>query len=93
MTSGTTVALPHIRFMTRRDCCLCDDAKAVVVAAVEQGLCTWEAVNVDTDKALLVRYGMDVPVLVCEDKVLFKHRVTETELQDALLQIQNGEMA
>jgi len=79
--------LPHIQMMTRQQCCLCDEAKAVIVAASEQGLCSWEAVNVDTDKALLVRYGMDVPVLVCEGEMLFKHRVTPEALRSALVDI------
>jgi len=78
------MTLPHIQMMTRRECCLCDDAMAVIVAAAERGLCTWEAVNVDRDKGLLVRYGMDVPVLVSEGKILFKHRVTAAQLQAAL---------
>jgi len=40
---------------------------------------------------LLVRYGMDVPVLVCEGKMLFKHRVTAEQLQAALADIGSAE--
>lgn len=77
---------PHIQLMTRRQCCLCDDAKAVLKTAAETGLCSWEAVDVDRDKALLVRFGLDVPVLILDDKVLLQHRVTLDALKDALQQ-------
>lgn len=72
--------------MSRRICCLCDEAKAVVAAVAEQGLCSWEVVDVDRDKGLMVRYGLDVPVLLCDGKLLFKHRVTEEALTAALQQ-------
>ena len=78
------MSLPHIQLMTRRQCCLCDDAKLVLEAAAKDGLCSWEAVNVDQDKSLLVRFGLDVPVLLLDGEVLFKHRVTAAELLASL---------
>ncbi len=84
------MTLPHIRLMSRQACCLCDDAKAVLAAVAADGLCSWEEVNVDRDKALLVRYGMDVPVLVLEDRVLFKHRVDRASLIMALQQAETA---
>ena len=78
------MVLPHIRLMTRRDCCLCDEVKLLLREAAEKALCSWEAVDVDRDKALLVRFGTDVPVLMLGEEVLFKHRVTGSELQSAL---------
>jgi len=81
------MTVPHIQMMTRRQCCLCDDASKVLEAAAASGLCSWEAVNVDLDKGLLVRYGMDVPVLLCQGKQLFKHRVSAEQLQLALSEL------
>jgi len=78
------MALPHIRLMSRRECCLCDDARDVVSLLADEGLCSWEVVNVDRDKALLVRYGMDVPVLLINESEAFRHRVGEHELRTAL---------
>ncbi len=74
----------HIKLLTRRQCCLCDDAKSVLETAAGQGLCSWEQVDVDRDKALLVRYGMDVPVLMLDGRELFRHRVTIDALRSAL---------
>ena len=76
--------LPHIQIMTRRECCLCDDAKAVLEVLAADGACTWEPVDVDRDKALLVRFGLDVPVLMLGERELFRHRVSESELKQAL---------
>jgi glutaredoxin len=70
--------------MSRRQCCLCDDAKLIVAVAAEQGLCTWETVDVDTDKALLVKYGNDVPVIMINGKKSFEHRVSAEDLRSAL---------
>lgn len=78
------MTLPHVQIMSRRECCLCDDAKEIVAAQAESGLCTWEVIDVDRDKALLVRYGMDVPVLLINGAQAFKHRVTSDELRTAL---------
>jgi len=81
---------PHIRFLSRRRCCLCDEAMAVVAAVAAQGLCSWERVDVDRDKALLVRYGMDVPVALVNDRELFRHRVTEHALKASLAALSEG---
>ncbi len=75
---------PHIKLLSRHHCGLCKEARAVVEAVEAQGLCTWEAVDVDSDKALLVRYGMDVPVLLVNGQELFRHRVSETDLKASL---------
>ncbi|HXH72912.1 MAG TPA: glutaredoxin family protein [Mariprofundaceae bacterium] len=79
------MTLPHVQVMSRRECCLCEDAKEIVAAQAESGLCTWEVIDVDRDKALLVRYGMDVPVLLIDGRQAFMHRVAADELRSALL--------
>ena len=76
---------PHLQLLSRRDCCLCEDAKPVLETLAEQGLCSWETVNVDHDKSLLVKYGMHVPVLMMDGKELFRHRVVEEELKSTLV--------
>jgi len=75
---------PHIQLLSRRDCRQCEDAKGVIATVAEQGLCSWEMAKLDHDKTLLVRYGLDVPVLLVDGRVLFKHRVSPTDLQTSL---------
>ena len=86
------MAVPHIQLMSRRECCLCDEAKAVVDSLSKAGFCSWETVDVDRDKGLMVRYGMDVPVLLVDGREIFRHRVNETGLKDCLQQLA-GEVA
>ncbi len=70
--------------MSRRECCLCDEAKAVAQAAADEGLCRIEVVDVDRDKALMVRYGMDVPVILIEGEEHARHRLDAAEFRAAL---------
>ena len=76
---------PHVEVLGRRQCGLCDEAKAVVRRAAESGLCTWESVDVDCDKALLVKYGLDVPVIRVDGKVRFMHHLNEEAFGEVLL--------
>lgn len=76
--------IPHVQVMSRDDCCLCDEAVAVVADAAGHGFCTWEKVNVDSDETLSRRYGLDVPVLVIDGEVCFRHSVDASELQQSL---------
>ena len=81
------MAAPHLRLLSRRQCCLCDDAKVAIDALAAQGLCSWESVNVDQNKSLLVRYGMHVPVLLMGDDELFRHQVPEAALKSILVEL------
>ncbi|MDQ7010446.1 MAG: glutaredoxin family protein [Mariprofundaceae bacterium] len=77
--------LPHVQIMSRSQCCLCDDAKAVVSRLAEQpGMCTWEVVRIDADAGLMRRYGLDVPVILIDGVVTFRHRVSPEALAQAL---------
>lgn len=79
-----STSLAHVQLMSRRQCCLCDVAGQVIGDAAAQGLCTWEIVHVDTDKALLVKYGNDVPVLLINGEKRFMHRISPEALHQAL---------
>ncbi|MDX8401482.1 MAG: glutaredoxin family protein [Mariprofundaceae bacterium] len=75
---------PLVQVMSRRDCCLCEDAKAVVREARDAGLCRMEVVDVDRDKALLVRYGLDVPVILIDGEEHARHRLDPVAFRHAL---------
>jgi len=77
---------PHIQIMSRHACGLCESTKAVVRQAADHGLCTWESVDVDQDKALLVRYGRDVPVVLVNGTERFRHRV-DADALNAVLEV------
>jgi len=48
------------------------------------GLCSWECVDVDKDKSLLVRYGMDVPVVLVNGAECFRHKIDANALNTVL---------
>lgn len=73
--------------MSRKACCLCDDAVRLINQLVDQNLCVLDIVDVDQDIRLAGRFGMDVPVLLFEDQVLMKHRVDPDELAVRLKEI------
>jgi len=76
--------LPNVEVMSRANCHLCDEAKRVVAEAASAGLCDWQVVNVDGDARLLKRYGLDVPVILVDGEVRFKHRIDLPTLRKAL---------
>jgi len=78
------MALPELRLMSRKACCLCEDAYRVAEGLAARGLCRLEVIDVDHDIELARLYGMDVPVLLINGEVRFKHRVTADELEPAL---------
>jgi len=79
-----TADMPHVQIMSRRECGLCESARSVVERAARQGLCSWESVDVDKDKTLLIRYGMDVPVVLVNGTEYFRHGVDTDALNTIL---------
>lgn len=80
-------SIPTVELLGRDLCGLCDEAKEVVRQVAASGQCKWELVDVDRDKDLLVRFGLDVPVIRINGEVCFKHRVTAEGLQEALREV------
>ena len=68
----------EVTLYTRKDCPLCDDAKASIRAAtsLHRLPITLHEVDVDTDADLRARYSNDVPVIVVNGVEAFRHRVT-----------------
>lgn len=71
--------------MSRKACCLCEDAETAVLQAAEKGLCSIEVTDVDQQLELAAAYGADVPVVLINGVVKMKHVVDQTELEGILL--------
>ncbi len=70
----------EVTIYTRRNCPLCDEAKAAIRdSGVAVSLCE---VDVDDDPELRRRYTDDVPVIVVGEVEAFRHRVTAGEFAD-----------
>ena len=74
----------HVIFYTRPGCHLCEEAKLAIDAADCAGAYTFEEVNIETDPDLRRRYGWDIPVVVINGRVVFKHRLSASDFKRAL---------
>lgn len=73
-------ALPLLQLMSRKGCCLCEDAEAAARQLEARGACHLEVVDVDRDLELALRYGADVPVLLVDGEEKMKHHIGAGEL-------------
>ncbi len=80
-------AAPALQLMSRKACCLCEDAEAMLATYVVQGRCTLEVLDVDQDMALAVLYGMDVPVLLVKKEVRCMHRIEQQDIELLLAEV------
>jgi len=69
------MSLPTLQLMTRKACCLCEDAEAVLHALVDDGCCQVIICDVDAEPKWAARYGMDVPVVLINGDVCLQHRI------------------
>lgn len=69
---------------TRKDCCLCDEMKAVVHQVAAQTPLTLVEIDVDCAREIQDKYGHEVPVLFIDGRKAFKYRVTAGELEKKL---------
>lgn len=69
---------------SRRDCHLCDEAKAAVAPLARSRGLEVETVDVDGDPSLVERYGLEVPVVFVYGRKAFKYRVDTAKLASLL---------
>ena len=76
----------HVRFYTKPGCHLCEEAKQEILRAGGGQAYTLEEVNIEPDPTLRARYGTEIPVVVINGIVAFKHRLTAADFRRALRQ-------
>jgi len=76
---------PHVIVYSRPGCHLCDDAKSVIQKVKREIDLILEEVNIEHDLDLLQRYRFDIPVITINGIEVFRHRVEEARLREALL--------
>lgn len=69
---------------SRRDCCLCDEMKAVIEKVAAATPIEFAEFDIDTDDTLRAQYNDQVPVLFIDGRKAFKYRVTERQLKSKL---------
>ena len=76
-----TGAPPALRLLSRPECHLCDEMRAVVSPLVTRLGGTLETVDVDSDPALAARWGNEIPVLLdAQGRVLAKVRDSAAQI-------------
>src|SRR4051812_14287372 len=65
---------------TRRDCCLCHEMKAIILAAAAEYSFSLEQIDVDGSAELQKQYGNQIPLLFIDGRKAFKYRLTAKQL-------------
>ena len=78
----------RLTIYSKPGCHLCDEMKSLVhrvIArqSVHQAI-TVDEIDISSDRLLLDRYGLEIPVLMIDGKKVAKYRVTEEELTQML---------
>ncbi|PIO47265.1 MAG: thioredoxin family protein [[Chlorobium] sp. 445] len=73
-----------VELYSKDDCCLCDEAKAVLMKV--QGEIPFELreIKLNEDEHLMNEYGSKIPVVFINGRMAFKYHVYELELKDKL---------
>ncbi len=69
----------RVTLFTRVGCCLCDEAKQVILEARTRAGFVYEEIDIDGDAELRRRYNDEVPVIAINGVKAFKYRVTMSE--------------
>jgi len=74
----------RLTLYSRKDCCLCDEMKAVIREVALKIPIELEEIDVDASAELREKIGNEVPVLFIGGRKAFKYRVTAKELEKLL---------
>jgi len=55
--------MPHVRFYMKKDCPLCDDAKALLLLLQQEYTFEIEERDIHTNDEWLMRYQLNIPVV------------------------------
>ena len=73
----------RLTIYSRPGCHLCDEMKSIVHRVIKYAAgveITVDEIDISTDRELLERYGIEIPVLMIDGKKVAKYRVSELEL-------------
>ncbi|HEY6804997.1 MAG TPA: glutaredoxin family protein [Pyrinomonadaceae bacterium] len=76
----------HVIVYSRPGCHLCDDAKNAMQAAGCSESFTFEEINIETSRDLLVKYQFDIPVVTINGVEAFRHRVEVERFKELVLE-------
>ena len=71
---------PLLIFYTKENCHLCDVALEIVKRAAKKLRFTLETVDITQSDDLMMKYGIEIPVIEIDGDLEFKNEVNEKEL-------------
>ena len=78
----------RLTIYSKPGCHLCDEMKSLVHRIIapqsNDHLIAVDEIDISSDRELLERYGLEIPVLFIDGKKVAKYRVSETELTQML---------
>jgi glutaredoxin len=74
----------HVIVYSRPGCHLCDEAKEAIKAAGCDEAFTFQEVNIESNRELLLKYQFDIPVVTINDVEKFRHRVDTAKFKELL---------
>ncbi|RXK88705.1 glutaredoxin family protein [Chlorobaculum sp. 24CR] len=75
---------PRVTIYGKPECCLCDAALEVLDEARRQIPFEIEKCDISGSADLVERYGLDIPVILVDGQVAFKHRIDKSRLVELL---------
>lgn len=73
-----------VELYSKDDCCLCDEAKAVLLKVKKEMPFELREIKIQEDDYLLKEYGTKIPVVFINGQLAFKYHVYELELKEKL---------
>lgn len=75
---------------SKRDCCLCDEAKAVLLRVRQDVPFELAEVDIESSPELTAAYGERIPLVFIDGRLAFKFRVDEATLRRRLAAARAG---
>jgi len=77
-------SLPLVEIYSKPDCCLCDEAKRVLLNVRETLPFHLREIDISQDLSLFEKYKEQIPLIFINGRMAFKFKVSEEELKKKL---------
>lgn len=75
---------PRVTIYGKPECCLCDQALEALEAVRKLIPFEIDKRDISGDAGLIGRYGLDIPVILVDGKLAFRHRIDKERLTELL---------
>lgn len=74
----------RVTIYTKKDCHLCEEAKAVLSKFAREYPLIVDEIDIESDSAIFEKYRYEIPVVLLNDRKIFKYRIDEKKLHRIL---------